>query len=297
MFWRRLRLSWRKRNAEASVGTAAKSVEESRVSAERLEPVADVGGILACCTQIGPKDENQDRYKCGTIGPWKTLVIADGVTRSLHGEQAAEIAVGIFYETLEQAHNAGQELGTALFREAYERVAERLRSTGETSPAEGGGSETTLIGVVESDDRFFVTYLGDGRVYLVRGDLQKGVQLMITHGVGSALGGALGSYGLLGQPVYVEHSKSINSGEVFVTVTDGAFYIELGENEPPTITQILGRLGDSKEMLSSSEALEEGLGRFLQDLDDRGLLVDNATLGIIITERAKEGLVTEEQVL
>lgn len=251
---------------------------------------------MACSTHRGLKEENQDRCKCGDFGLHKILVLADGVTRSLHGGQAAEIAVNTFYEVMKNALDVRKEMDISVFREAYQETARKLKQVAKCETSESENRyETTIVAIVEAEDRFFITYLGDGRIYLVRGDMEQGIQLMITHKVGLALGGALGPYGMLGEPVFIEHSKSFKSGEIIVAGTDGAFELET-EGGEPTIRQILNRL-KNKDALQSNDALAKSLNIFLEDLANQHFLYDNATIGVIITERAKNKVAREEQSL
>jgi hypothetical protein len=251
-----------------------------------------IGGLIACSTHRGLKEENQDRCRCGDLGSYKILVLADGVTRTFRGGQAADIAVNTFYDVVKKACDA-EEMDISVFKRAYGVTVEHLEQTAKKEISESEHRfETTLIAIVESEDRFFITYLGDGRIYLVRGDLEQGIQLMVTHRVGLALGGALAPYGLLSSPVYIEHSKSFTAGEVIVTGTDGAFELET-EGYEPVIRQVLHRL-KNKNVLRNNDALTETLKTFLQELADTQSLHDNATIGVIITERAKNRLAGEE---
>lgn len=255
-----------------------------------------IGGLIACSTHRGLKEENQDRCKYGDFGSHKMLVLADGVTRSLHGGEAAEIAVNTFYEVIKNACFARKEMDISVLMEAYKKTAQKLKQVAKRETSESENRyETTVIAIVEAEDQFLITYLGDGRIYLVRGDLEQGIQLMITHKVGHALEGAVGPYGLLNKPVYIEHSKSFKSGEVIVAGTDGAFELET-EGSEPTIRHILKML-KNKEGLHSNDALAKNLNLFLEDLASKNSLYDNATIGIIITEKAKDKLASEEQSL
>jgi len=253
-----------------------------------------IGGLIACSTHKGLREENQDRCRYGDLGLYKILVLADGVTRSLRGGQAADIAVNTFYDVIKKACDV-EEMDNSVFKQAYKATVENLKqvANNELSKSENR-LETTIIAVVESKDRFFITYLGDGRIYLVRGDLEQGIQLMVTHKVGLALGGVLAPYGLLSKPVYIEHSKSFKAGEVIVAGTDGAFELE-NEGQEPVIRQVLNRL-KNKNVLQNNDTLTKPLDTLLQDLASTGSLYDNATIGIIITEKAKNRLAGEEQV-
>lgn len=251
-----------------------------------------IGGLIACATHKGLKEENQDRCRCGDLDSFKILVLADGVTRSLRGGQAADIAVNTFYDVIKESCVSGS-MDIMTFKRAYKLTVENLKQAAKYDISESENKfETTIIAIVESEDRFFITYLGDGRIYLIRGDLEQGIQLMVTHRVGFALGGALAPYGLLSNPVYIEHSKSFNAGEIIVAGTDGAFELET-EEYTPVIKQVLDKLRN-KNVLRDNGTLTEALNTLLQELAKSRSLHDNASLGVIITERAKERLVNKE---
>lgn len=287
--------------AVATTSALRRFVQEIRDSLCRTESsnkkvniCSSIGGLLACSTNIGLKLENQDRFRCDDVGSCKILVLADGVTKSDHGGQAAEIAADTFYEVIKSACDSQGVMGVKVFQEAYQKTIERLKKVAQSETPENEKTyETTVIAIVEVEDRFHITYLGDGKIYLVRGDMERGIQLMITHTVGPSLGGALGPYDLLSEPVYVEHSKSFKSGEIIVAGTDGAFDWEAGEGNQP-IVQILEIL-KNKDALCKQETLQQALDLFLRNLGDCKCLGDNATLGVILTEKARDALVTKEQ--
>jgi len=244
-------------------------------------------GLIACSTLRGKKPKNEDYHRIGRIGNWKVLIIADGVTNSLLGGDASSIAVNTFYDEIERVHNDLGVLSIQLLRQAYDIAAKRLSEVALEKLGKTEGLETTIITIVEMEHSFLISYLGDGRIYLVRGDLEQGIQLMATHRVGSVLGGALGAYGLVGEPVCIEHSKSFQSGEVIIAGSDGAFEQE-GNAGSPMIIQVLERL--TRNVPSDDDALNELIGALLNDWSNQGFLSDDATLGILVTAKANKVL-------
>jgi hypothetical protein len=245
-------------------------------------------GLIACSSLRGTKPKNEDQYKVGYLGDWKVLFIADGVTNSPFGGEAAQIVVNAFHEEIEQTHKRRKRLRVNVLERAYRRAIVQLGNTALEKLGKRDGFETTIIGIIESEDNFLVTYLGDGRIYLVRGDLEQGIQLMVTHRTGNVLGGALGAYGLTGQPVYIQHSKSFASGEIIIAGTDGAFEVGNGGDKAPVL-QVLERLKD-KRALQDDSSLAQAVSSMLQDFADKGLLNDDATLGIIVSGKAHKAL-------
>jgi hypothetical protein len=246
-------------------------------------------GLVACCSRKGHHGpENEDRYRVGRIGESKVLLIADGVTSSRFGGEAAQIVVDTFYEVLERAGKLQGRTTIHRFQAAYQLAVCRLSESSLLKFGKHEGYETTVIAIVEANDEFVITYLGDGRIYLVRGDLEQGIQLMVSHGVGGALGGAVGPYGLVGKPVYILHSKSFNSGEVVVAGTDGAF--ELGEGAvKATVIRMRDRLADTNA-LHDDACLQQAIVAVLDEMFGEDLLSDDATLGVLVSDKARKTL-------
>jgi serine/threonine protein phosphatase PrpC len=245
-------------------------------------------GLIACSSFRGKKPENEDRCRIGRTGRWKVLLIADGVSNSRYGGEAAQIAVDAFYEELERVDSLKRKITRRMLKNAYQSVVGKLREAALHKLAKEEGYETTVMAIIEAENAFVITYLGDGRIYLVRGDLEQGIQLMVTHGVGGILGGALGPYGLVGTPVYIEHSKSFNSGEIIIAGSDGAFEIGSGTTKA-TVIKMLEKLTD-RNVLFNDINLQQAITAVLEDMLNQGLISDDATLGIVVSDKAHKAL-------
>ena len=246
--------------------------------------------LIACATQKGDKPENEDRGKPGRIGDWKVVVIADGVTNCRCGGEAAQIATDVLYSRIEEAGNQGERIGIQVLQEAYEKAVKKLgeEAMKRFGKKEEGYFQTTIIAVIEGEDSFFITYLGDGRSYLMRGDLQQGAQLMVPHGSGNVLRGGLTATGLVSNPVFIEHSKSFHSGEIVIVGTDGAF------SDKEAVFELFETL-KNKDALLNDTSLQQAIARWLKERTDRGLVTDDATVGILISDKAHKILTEKSQ--
>lgn len=244
-------------------------------------------GLIAC-SSFTRKSKNEDRYRAVRIDCWKVLLIADGVTNSRYGGEAAQIAVDAFYEELKRVSELRKEITRDVLENAYQNAVSKLREVALHNLGKEEGYETTIMAIIEVENAFVVTYLGDGRIYLVRGDLEQGIQLMVTHGVGGILGGALGPYGLVGKPVYIEHSKSFDSGEIIIAGSDGAFEIGSGAIKA-TVIRTIEKLAD-RNVLFNDISLQQAITTVLEDMANQGLISDDATLGIVVGDKAHKTL-------
>jgi serine/threonine protein phosphatase PrpC len=122
---------------------------------------------LAQDTRIGARASNQDRIGCWSTDETLLLAVADGLGGHLHGELAAELAVGIF--------------GAAFAREARPRLADpaaflaRAFAAGHVAilrEAERRGlpdsPRTVIVACVVQDGHVWWTHVGDSRLYLLR---------------------------------------------------------------------------------------------------------------------------------
>jgi serine/threonine protein phosphatase PrpC len=245
-------------------------------------------GLIACSSLMGKKPKNEDRCRVGRTDRWKVLIVADGVTNSQYSGDAAQITVDTFYEELERFENLKRKIIKPILKNAYQSAVFKLREAALNKLSKEEGYETTVMAILEARNAFVISYLGDGGIYLVRGDLGQGVELMVTHRVGGVLKGALGPYGLVGKPVYIEHSKSFNSGEIIMAGSDGIFG-EGNTARKATVDKILEKFTDRNVLLSDSN-LQQAIAAVLEDMFNQGLISDDATLGIVISDKAHKTL-------
>jgi hypothetical protein len=237
-----------------------------------------LSNIVAIATHEGLKTKNEDRVLSRSSQAFSFVILADGLGGRPHGEKAAQTAVDVFRDELVTIE---QEKGSVEFgdmKAIYETAASRLRTI-----IKGKGGKTTLICIIERTGDFIISYLGDGQVYLMRGDTEMGIPLMITHRTKGLLGGTLGPE-MTAQPVTMQISKAFRSGEIIVAGTDGVFNPEIGRVRPNLLIEFVSFFRDKYGLMPDNDILAE----FLNHLHDLNLLEDNASLGLIITGQARE---------
>jgi hypothetical protein len=239
-------------------------------------------GLVASVSHKGVKSVNEDWVHADSLGQWQMFALADGVSSSLRAEEAARICVDTFFEVVGHASTVGKKMSVGIFRKAYRRCAERLRYASQGIMLERPELQTTLIAVVEASEGIFMTYLGDGEIWLMNAD-GWAIPLMIPHSDGSLLTGALTADGIKGNPVFIEYSKSFDSGEIVIAGTDGAFGTEGGAKALiPRVQEML-----TAEQAADNGELEKGLYGLLEALHKEHSLGDNASLGVIVTSTAR----------
>ncbi|MFC1925875.1 protein phosphatase 2C domain-containing protein, partial [Chloroflexota bacterium] len=257
-------------------------------------------GLVACATHTGgdkeTQEDNQGAYYAGVVEPWKVLIIADGVTDSPHGGAAAKIAVSTLRSAIVQAHFAKEGMNDGLLEQAYARAASILRQFYDKDETLKGEYEawqtyqTNIIAIIEDETDFWITYLGDGNIFLHRGELQedKVVQLVIPGSDDATPAGVLCADESRSKPVYFRFSKSLLAGETIITGSNSAFQLQ-GEEPAFTIKGMLDLLRNSGHLKSNGK-LQDALGSFLGVLAGKGSLRDDATIGLIISPKALDSL-------
>lgn len=118
------------------------------------------------------RDHNEDRYSVTAYQrdrdgmPSLLAVVADGIGGHQAGEVAAEMTVEHIVEAV--ARSPGDHPLDTL-REAVTEAAIAVHEASTTDPRREGMGSTVAIAWILGD-RLFITYVGDSRIYLLRGD-------------------------------------------------------------------------------------------------------------------------------
>ncbi|KIE20144.1 protein phosphatase [Vibrio sinaloensis] len=195
-------------------------------------------GSIAIATDLGVKRaENQDRaavMKFRSPTALYTLVaVVDGMGGMRDGEQAAELAVSTFFNSvLESIHLGSEQAITQATLAANNAVF---------AFANGKGGSTLSALLLCSDDVNVTVNVGDSRIYAKDSVLNKLVRLSVDDSLAEAVGGSgteLLQFIGMGEGIkpHVAPLKSEVS-QVYLT-TDGAHYIE-----PKTLSDIVENAG------------------------------------------------------
>jgi serine/threonine protein phosphatase PrpC len=238
-------------------------------------------GFTAVSSHKGPKRINEDRICSGSSWGLHYMVIADGLGGYPHGGDAAQIAVNTFQSQIKDIKRKDQPLQCTWIKQVYQRAAKQIKK----AASNARGWKTTLLCVIERPEDFLISYLGDGQIYLIRGDAEIAVPLMVGHRVGGLLAGVLGPE-LTAEPVTMQLSKSFRSGEIIVAGSDGVFNPEIQQVKPDLLMDLIKCY---KDQIKTEEPTAI-LFRFLDQLHTQNLLDDNASLGLIVTGNARQYL-------
>jgi serine/threonine protein phosphatase PrpC len=122
----------------------------------------------------------------GEAGGITLAVIADGIGGHRAGEVASQIAVNTFTEIFDQAEpRAYLDLFTTAFSTAQQTITRHIAANPESE-----GMGTTCSAVIIANQRLYMAYVGDSRIFLIRnGTLRQisidhtWVQEAIDHGI------------------------------------------------------------------------------------------------------------------
>jgi hypothetical protein len=236
-------------------------------------------GVVGIATHQGPRRINEDQICAGSSWGINYVVLADGLGGYHHAGDAARIAVRTFRDRIELIGRNNRTIQYEDIREIYAKVTFEIQK----HTSVNNGWKTTIICVIERPRDILVTYLGDGQVYLVRGDSEAAISLAIGHRVNGRLGGVIGPE-MTAEPVIMRISKSFRSGEIIVAGTDGVFNHDVTNAKPSLLKELVTYI----QMNISREKPNEILARFLYQLYSQDLLDDNASLGLVVTGKARE---------
>ena len=235
--------------------------------------------IITVASHYGPKRINEDRVCCGSSWGQNYIAVADGLGGYPHGGDAAQIAIETFQNYIKKMKQKDALQSYTFLQQVYQEASRKIKKKASYTH----GWKTTLLCVIERQQDFLISYLGDGQIYLIRGDMQIAVPLMVGHRVNGLLAGVLGP-DLTAAPASLQLSKSFQSGEIIVAGTDGIFDSRIEQIRPNLLVDLIGFIHSSLNTKQPDTILYD----FLDQLNTQGLICDNASLGVIITAKARQ---------
>ncbi len=262
---------------------------------------------------------NQDAAKAYRGSRFNALAVADGVGSALDAQSASAIAVDTFLRqvaTFDQSERPLTEIAAGIqeFWDSSLTALDDLFARDPQRYEQFRGSpvlETTLLTALDIEDRYIVSYVGNGSVFYVRGDFdafrKRWPWAVVNLAAGQAVLNADTGKDELQyvlapqrakrpQPVVVEHSKNVDHGEAILLCTDGISSPEQArvgydsdhrlwtEINPHLIDLVQGRL---TEFLASLAISSNPAGDLLITLDrflaERSF-DDDASIGIILSQ-------------
>jgi len=287
------------------------SKTETRSSLQALS-TSGKASILAIASKAA-KSTNEDACTLFAGDRVSLVAIADGLGTSVDCHLAARLATDAIHAAALRLEQSGEQV-------RIDTVEDLWKSVGEAIPAFYAGHrdlydnapsplETTLLFVLDLPGYYVVSYLGNGSVWLIRGDYWQFLprrwpwcltDVLIGHTSLSATGrdvlfGTVGPTGLTSAPTTLALSKDPTHGEILLITTDGISSRDHGrvgedgngklwQEVDPHLKTILGThllefLGRASPSVSGHELLAQSLGNFLNETD----FDDDATLAMLVS--------------
>ena len=264
------------------------------------------------------KELNQDAGTVYLGQHCSAVAIADGVGSSFDAHIAAELAVRVFLAGVEELDQQAIVMDVCAVRQLWGRVAQELRSYYTQHPIHyrerPTALQTTLATVIELEERYLISYLGNGSLFHIRGDFWSFwdrrwpwciTDLMLGHSFLGDTGkdvlyGIIAPIGLTAGVRFLELWKDKEYGDLLVLCSDGI-------SSPDHLR--IGRDANDKLWIEVNPYLDALLNQFLkpyfaqlgQQVDTRAMLMqtldmflkaqtfnDDATLGIVISRQARD---------
>ena len=266
---------------------------------------------LACVVSVtarAGRGRNEDAGAVAFVprGGLQGVVVADGLGSYSQAGRAALLAV---YEAVAWLRDRGEHFGRGGFTRLFADVHGVLRSYAREL-ARGGDPEprvfgTTLLVAVDTGGELAAAYAGNGAIWHIRGNLDEfpsatppwnAVNLLNPHTV--PRGGREALYNILDAaeerppvPTVVSVSKDPRFGDILLLCTDGvspAGQAGRGTGAGLAVIAIHQALRDLFAAWDgeSDLPLRAALEGCLSELRDRGVLEDDATVGVLVTADA-----------
>ncbi|MCS6983852.1 MAG: protein phosphatase 2C domain-containing protein [Leptospiraceae bacterium] len=117
------------------------------------------------------REVNEDRLLVYEKNNYYLCAIADGMGGLAHGGMAAEIFVELAQQHLEKMVDEGVFPSKEFFRKLYENTLARLNEEEKKQNSRLG--TTAALGIISPGGRLFYSWIGDSRIYLLKGGALK----------------------------------------------------------------------------------------------------------------------------
>ena len=268
--------------------------------------------LIASAT-ITNKPENQDCNGEFEDNDFKALFIADGLGTYKYAKLSSERIVDFF---VNEAKIFQGNVESIKITEVYKQAKQKLIAFANEVITEDEKQEdnlfgTTLISVLETDDKIKISYTGNGAIWHIRGNFNEfpssylfpwsAVNILNPHTIPE--NGKEALYRLISNnndyseciPSIIELEKDTEYGEIIMICTDGIYsgdQIKAGKNDKGTwvkyepsmlkFFEYISRFFKNNQ-LYNKESIEHILNQYLDEI--KPMLDDDATIGILITKK------------
>lgn len=197
-------------------------------------PRADLAVASKAC-----KNPNQDAGAVYAGTHCSAVAIADGLGSSFDAHVASNLAIKIFLAGVQEYDQQAARITPSTVHQLWERAVRALAHRQAQNPMryrdQANALQTTLTTVIELDDSYLISYLGNGSLYHIRGDFWHFwerrwpwcvTDLMLGHAFLNETGkdtlyGILTPQGLTAEVRFCQLWKDTRYGDLLVLCSDG----------------------------------------------------------------------------
>jgi PPM family protein phosphatase len=268
--------------------------------------------LIATAT-ITNKSENQDCKGEFLSNDFNALFIADGLGSYKYAKQSSERVIDFF---VNEAKNHQGKIIDINFSKVYKQAKQKLIDFAKVSIKEEEKQEenlfgTTLISVLETEDKIKISYTGNGAIWHIRGNFNEfpssylfpwsAVNILNPHTIPE--NGKEALYRLISNnddfteciPSVIELEKDNEYGDIIMICTDGIYsgdQLKAGKNDKVTWVKYEPSMLKFFEYVSyyfksntlyDKESIEQIVIQYLEEI--KPMLDDDATIGILISKK------------
>jgi serine/threonine protein phosphatase PrpC len=278
--------------------------------------------LIGCASDTIKSSQNQDycvtveNSICGISG----VILADGIGSHFKSEYSAKFCSEYLKKQIEALSNINYLDFDQLFSNVQAALIIEAKKNTEfdfNSLDKENSLGTTLICVIDCDNFYNIAYVGNGSIWYISGGFTQfnsnfylpwnSINLLNPHCVEQEGKSALERFISISDsnhtPTILKISKNtIQPGEIIVATTDGVSSndaVQVGkdgegtlwikaEETLPILYDYLSKFMGNNIIQAHSTDLNLKLQSYLAELKTRGLMHDDTTLGVIVSQKAIE---------
>lgn len=280
------------------IETTTSPLPEFGLDPMQIKPIKP--GYTKCVTRSKTRTEinNQDSGLCGETSHARYIAVADGVGSAKNSKIASSKLVSIFEGGIINQSNTQQIhwLNEPRFiKRFYEVAAMEIGEALIQNKLPPNSAATTFIGIIETENRYLVTYLADGSVYRVMQstDGEKFVAHSLLRTVNSVTSPdtpeQISATGQSGEPQIITYTQN-QRGDLWIIATDGINDFNPDGDKNIQTESIVQKLAEEiwQAFKNNPREFEHVLGMLLERWLKRCQTTDDATLAVLISGDMRE---------
>ncbi|MEW6027887.1 MAG: protein phosphatase 2C domain-containing protein [Chloroflexota bacterium] len=243
------------------------------------------------------EDNNQDSGMCGETSHARYIAVADGVGSAKNSKIASSRLVSIFEKGI--VDRGTQEVHLLhepqFIKKFYELAVSEIGEALIQNKLPPNSAATTFIGIIETENRYLVTYLADGSIYRIMQskDGEKFVAHSLLRTVNSVTSPdtpeQISAKGGSEEPQIFTYTQNLR-GDMWIIATDGINDFNPDVDKHIQTEKVVQNLADEiwRTFKNNPHEFEDSLGKLLERWLKRCQTTDDATLAVLISGNMRE---------